>query len=513
MEGALELTGITIVALAAMLCGMVMTSLRQPAIVGYIFAGLILGPTGLQLVGDREQVHILAELGVLMLLYFIGMELSLRSFRRMWRLALLTTAMQLGASVGAMLLLMKLLGWPIEQAVLFGFVLALSSTAVAVRMLEDVGELRTRAGRITVGVLIAQDLAVAPMLLIIGGMAGGSFSYWIAVKVGAAIAVLTVVILFLSGKRKINLLFADLLETKPDLAPLMALGGCFGFAAAAGLVGLSPPFGAFLAGLIVGNSAQRQIVYQIAKPIESILMMVFFLSIGLLIDLPFLWHNIGMVLLLWLFIAVFKSALNMGALHLLGERWQVAFLSSVMLAQIGEFSFVLGAAAIDHGIINTDIHRMIVAVTVLSLISSPIYLGTARRIHRHALHRIDSLSRLLRLVYFREWQITRQLTARLVGATRRITKLTRRNKAAADKTANAATTAPPVHPSTGDAALAPEPANDAELTADQPDTAASEAADSAELQPGKPSRRKGRGNRRSGPRTVGGAGGGGGGDS
>ena len=137
---------------------------------------------------DRAQITVLAQLGVLMLLYFIGMELSLRSFRRMWRLAVLTTLIQIAVSTGAMLLLMRLLDWPIEQAVLFGFVIALSSTAVAVRMLDDVGELRTRAGRITVGVLIAQDLAVAPMLLIIGGMSGGGISYWLIVKVVAAVA-------------------------------------------------------------------------------------------------------------------------------------------------------------------------------------------------------------------------------------------------------------------------------------------------------------------------------------
>jgi len=417
MEGAQELTGITIVALAAMVCGMAMTWIRQPAIVGYILAGVILGPTGFELVQDREQVHFLAELGVLMLLYFIGMELSLRSFRRMWRLAVMTTAMQITVSVGAMLLLMYLLGWPPEQAVLFGFVLALSSTAVAVRMLQDIGELRTRAGRITVGVLIAQDLAVAPILLIIGSMSGGEISLWVFAKVFAAVAILTGVIIFLSGRRKINLLFADLLVSKPDLAPLMALCACFGLAAAAGLLGLSPPFGAFLAGLIVGNSAQRQIVYQMAKPIESILMMMFFLSIGLLIDLPFLWDNIGLVILLWLFITVFKSALNITVLHMLGERWQVAFLSSVILAQIGEFSFVLGAAAIDHAIINTDIHRLIVAVTVLSLVSSPLYMESARRLQRNAAKRIDSWSDLLRIMYFREWRFTRRITDRVMAVT------------------------------------------------------------------------------------------------
>ncbi len=418
MEGALHLTGITIVVLAAMICGMAMTAVRQPPIVGYIFAGIILGPAGLGLVQDREQVTILAQLGVLMLLYFIGMELSLRSFRRMWRLAVLTTLIQIGASAGAMLLLMPVLDWPVEQAVLFGFVIALSSTAVAVRMLEDVGELRTRAGRITVGVLIAQDLAVAPMLLIIGGMSGGGFSYWLIVKVAASVAILTGAILYLSGRRKINLFFASLLTTKPDLAPVMALCLCFSLAAAAGLAGLSPPFGAFLAGLLVGSSAQRHHVYEMAKPIESILMMAFFLSIGLLIDFGFLWENLGVVVLLWLFITVFKTALNATVLNMLGERWHVAFLSSAVLAQIGEFSFVLGGAAMDHWIIGTEIHRLIVAVTVLSLISSPLYLATARRIQHRAAHRIDSLKGILLVVYSREWVMTRKMSAGVLYAGR-----------------------------------------------------------------------------------------------
>jgi CPA2 family monovalent cation:H+ antiporter-2 len=418
MEGAYHLTGITIVVLAAMVCGMLMTAIRQPPIVGYIFAGVILGPSGLQLVSDREQVTVLAELGVLMLLYFVGMELSLRSFRRMWRLAVLTTVAQIVVSTGAMLALMRFVDWPIEQAVLFGFVIALSSTAVAMRMLEDIGQLRTRAGRITVGVLIAQDLAVAPMLLIIGGMSGGAFSYWLIVKVVASIAILTGAILFLSRRRKINLFFASLLESKPDLAPLMALCLCFTFAAASGLGGLSPPFGAFIAGLIVGSSAQRHKVYEMAKPIESILMMAFFLSIGLLIDLPFLWDNIGVVVLLWLFITVFKTGLNTTVLHLLGERWPVAFLSSAVLAQIGEFSFVLGGAAMSSWIIGTEIHRLIVAVTVLSLISSPLYLATARRMQHRAVDRIDSMKGILRFVYYRELDLVRRTGARVATAGR-----------------------------------------------------------------------------------------------
>ena len=164
MEGSLELTAIAIVAGAATLCGTAMTRLGQPAIVGYILAGILLGPSGLGLIQDRAQVGALAELGVLMLLYFVGMELSLRSFRRAWKIAVFSTLLQVSASVVLVLALARFLDWPVAHAVLFGFVLALSSTAVAIRMLDEIGELRTRVGRMTVGILVAQDLAVAPML-------------------------------------------------------------------------------------------------------------------------------------------------------------------------------------------------------------------------------------------------------------------------------------------------------------------------------------------------------------
>jgi len=495
MEGALELTGITIVGLAAVICGMVMTRLRQPAIVGYILAGVILGPSGLGLVGNREQIQLLAELGVLLLLYFIGMELSLRSFRRMWRLAIFTTVIQIGLSVGVAFAVTNFLGWPPSQAVLLGFVLALSSTAVAVRMLDDVGELRTRAGRITVGVLIAQDLAVAPMLLVISGMSGGALNLWTLAKVGASVLLLTAAIIFLSGRRKIQLPFAELLVTKRDLTPLAALCWCFGCAAFAGVTGLSPAFGAFMAGLVIGNSAQRQFAYETTKPIESVLMMAFFLSIGLLIDLGFIWSNLFVVLMLWLFITVFKSALNMSVLHLLGERWQVAFLSSIMLAQLGEFSFVLGAAAIDHTIIDSDIYRLIVAVTVLSLVTSPLYMASVRRLQHRATDGADTLSKLLQIVYSREWQATRKVTKRAVGATRQAaTKM---------RTLRPKDGAPSSDASGQAGAAATDPARK-EKTANGEDDAG--------LQTRTAARWLRRWNRRGGTRPVGGTGGGGGGD-
>ena len=414
MGGELHLTGIAIVAVAATLCGLLMARLKQPEIVGYILAGIILGPAGFGLVSDREQVGALAELGVLMLLYFVGMELSLRSFRHLWRVGLISTVMQVGGSFLAMWALTTYLGWPLKTAVFFGFVLALSSTAVAIKMLGDIGQLRTRVGRITVGVLIAQDLAVAPMMLIVGSMAGDGITASVIFRLVLSVGVVVGVIAFLTRRQRTSLPFAPLIVGNHDLTSIAALAWCFGMAAVTGLVGLSAAFGAFLAGLVVGNSAQRQDIFRTAKPFESVLIMVFFLSIGLLIDLRHLWENLGLVLLLWMLVTVFKTALNTAVLRLLGEPWPRAFECSLILAQIGEFSFVLGAVAIDRGLIDTDLHRFIVSVTALSLFCSPFWMASARRLNHRAAYRVQGLGALLRLIYFRERRISRQVSRSII---------------------------------------------------------------------------------------------------
>ena len=411
MEDTVQLTGMAFVIVAATLCGMVMTRLKQPAIVGYILAGILLGPSGLSLVSDRAQVGALAELGVLMLLYFIGMELSLRSFRFTWRIGLFSTLIQVSVSIGAMLVVQRFLGWPLGYAVFLGFVLALSSTAVAVKMLDDVGQLRTRVGRTAISVLIAQDLAVAPMLLIIGGLSGGEFQISVVFKVAVSIGLLMAVTSFFSRRRRINLLPFKLVVGNVDLLPLAAIGWCFGFAALGGITGLSPAYGAFFAGLLVGNSAQRRDVKRVAQPVQSILLMVFFLSIGMLIDLAYLWANLGLVLGLWFFVAVFKTGLNVIILQFMGEPPQRAFMTSLSLAQVGEFSFVLGAAALNHAVITADIHRLMVAVTVVSLVTSPLWMHSARRLHDRAAEKARTPMALLKILYVREWRLTLRLSS------------------------------------------------------------------------------------------------------
>lgn len=400
-----DLTGIAIVALAALLCGLGLERLRQPAIVGYILAGVLLGPSAFAVVHDRGDIDILAELGVLMLLFVIGMELSLRAFRRVWKLAVLTTLIQIGVSTSVMYLAATVAGFSVGVSIVLGFVVALSSTAVAIKVLEDIGELRTRAGRITVSVLIAQDLAVVPMMLSLGALADGKFDWIVLAKVGGSIIFLVVLIWFLSRGKKIRLPFDRMVAGHEDLKPLSALAFCFGAAALSGLVGLSAAYGAFLAGLVIGNSHERARMLAAAKPIQSILMMIFFLSIGLLVDLNYIWENLDAVILLFLMVAVFKTLLNVGILRLLGQSWQHAFLAGVMLAQIGEFSFLLSLVGISHGLISPEIGRLVVAVTVLSLALSPLWVVTARRLQAVALAGRESASEVLNLVYGREAKV------------------------------------------------------------------------------------------------------------
>ncbi|MCH7692765.1 MAG: cation:proton antiporter, partial [Proteobacteria bacterium] len=227
----------------------------------------------------------------------------------------------------------------------------------------------------------------------------GRFDWMAMTKIAASVAFLAALIWFLSSGRKVRLPLAGMVAGHMDLRPLAAVAFCFGTSALSGLLGLSAPYGAFLAGLIIGNSTERRVMVEATRPIQSILMMIFFLSIGLLIDLPYVWANLGAVLMLFFLVTVFKTALNVGILRALGQSWQHAFLAGIMLAQIGEFSFLLSIVGVEHGIISRDDSRVVVAVTAMSLALSPLWVITARRLRDLAAAGITSLGEILRLIY------------------------------------------------------------------------------------------------------------------
>jgi CPA2 family monovalent cation:H+ antiporter-2 len=385
LESSFDLTTLALIVVAALGCGLLLIRFRQPVVVGYIIAGVILGPSVLGLVTDREQVSLIAELGVLLLLFVIGLEVDLRAFRRVYQVAVLTMLMQALGSVAIMLLLSHLLGWSIGLAILIGFSFALSSTAVAIKMLEDTGELKSDAGRITVGILIAQDLAVIPMLLIVGGLAGDGYSISTLFKLLLAVGVLAVLIRYLSNRDdQLDVPLLRRLDGNTDIAVLAAVAVCFAVAALAGFAGLSPAYGAFLAGLFFGNTRHGAAMLKAALPVQSLFIAAFFLSIGLLIDLQFIWDNLLQVMVLLLLVTVVKTAVDVGILRLLGQPWPRAFYVGVVIGQIGEFSFLLVAMGTSSGIVDQDVNRLLIAVIALSLVISPLWFSIAKRLQQLA---------------------------------------------------------------------------------------------------------------------------------
>ncbi len=402
MHDGVELTGLALVGLIALAGGLLMVRMRQPVIVGYIVAGVVLGPSGFQLVEDRPSVAVLAELGVLMLLFLVGMELSLRGFKAIWKVAVGATLLQIGIAVGAMLLIGWIGGFPTPVVVVLGFVVALSSTAVVVKMLEQLDLLRQPVGQLTIGILIAQDLAVVPMLLTIGLFGDREPGLLDLAKILLSIGLLVAFILYLSRRRRLVLPFTDAAGAAPEILPLAALCFCFGAAALTGILGLSPVLGAFLAGLVVGNSTARAPMVRTTRPIQSVLIVVFFLSIGLLIDLAFIWDNLGTVILLLVTVTVVKTAINIGIIRLLREPWPNAFVAGVLLAQIGEFSLVVGEAAQERALIATETGQLIVAVIAFSLLMSPLWIVIARRLIRVILLGVTSLTGTLEAIETRK---------------------------------------------------------------------------------------------------------------
>ncbi len=402
MHEGIDLTQIALIVLATLSFGLLFERLKQPAVLGYIMGGVIL--SAFNMAGDRVMIEALAELGVIMLLFLVGMELSLRSFKRIWLLSLAMALTQLGVSILVVLGLSKFFDLSLGLSLVLAFSIALSSTAVAIKMLESIGELRTETGQVAVGVLIAQDLLIVPLILIIRGMGGEGLGWGVVVKVLLAVSILLVIVFLLSRKEKIDLPFSKLYSGHEDLQPLAAMLFCFGMASLSGLMELSAAYGAFLGGLIVGNSSERQTMIHATKPIQSILMMVFFLSVGLLLDFSFIWDNIGKVTVLLIFITLGKTALNIGALRLFRQPWSKAFLAGLIVSQMGEFAFVLSTIGAEVKVIGVYGQKMVVSLAALSLVLSPFWLMAARRLHDLSPGFVGTADELVNTVYAPQMQ-------------------------------------------------------------------------------------------------------------
>ena len=380
------LTHLAVMLAAAFIGGAVFQKLKQPALVGYIMVGVILGPSVLGVVEERENIAFMAELGILLLLFLAAMELDLHNFKKVAKLSVITCAAQIGAGLVAMFAVGHFLDWPVNRCILLGFAVSLSSTAVALKILSDSGLTKTRIGEKSIGVLISQDIAIIPMILIMGALSTSEgFNYFGLVKLGIALALMVLIIYLFTKQPKIFSKFWSIFEKLHDTTmrgqtAVTGVALCFTAAAVSGVFGLSAAYGAFLAGLVIGNTVNHKKLEANTKPIFDVMIMVFFLSIGLLIDLQFLKDNFVTVLILLFATMFIKTVLNISILRLLGMEKKEANITGAVLGQVGEFSFILAAMGLAAGTIQDEGYKYVVAIISLSLLVTPIWLYAVKRL-------------------------------------------------------------------------------------------------------------------------------------
>jgi len=355
--------------------------LRLPAIVGFLLAGVIMGPNGLKWIRAIEQVETLAEIGVVLLLFTIGLEFSLERILPIRRHVLWAGGLQIVLTTLAVVLISSSLGFSLEVGIFYGFLVSLSSTAIVLRIYNERGEIDAPQGRWAAGILLFQDLCIVPMILlvpILGQSGRGSYLLigWALVK-----AVLLLGLIVLAARRLLPWILRQVaLLRNRELFILFVIFVCLGTAWLTSEAGLSLALGAFIAGLVISESEfSHQIVADIL-PLRDTFSGIFFISIGMLLDLHFLAQDVFTPLLNSSLIVALKSTVVLLVLWLVYGSVRLGVVLALSLAQIGEFSFILARAGQDYGLLSAVGEQTFLAASILSMIATPFLIQGAHRI-------------------------------------------------------------------------------------------------------------------------------------
>jgi monovalent cation:H+ antiporter-2, CPA2 family len=358
---------------AAFVLGIAAQRLRQDVIIGYLLAGLLLGPYALKLVHSVEAVEVLAELGVALLLFSIGLEFSLSKLRRLGRLALVGGGLQITLSILFIIPAALLFHLELQTAAVVGMALALSSTAVVLRLLQSRSEMESPHGRGALGILLMQDVALVPLLILFAVLAEGRRGMAaladLSFALGKAVALVAVLFVFL--RYVFPKLFRDAsLQSLREVPVVLAMATCLGSTWGAHALGLSPALGAFAGGVLLGDLPYAHQIRADAVPLRAIFVTVFFASIGMLAVPPEL-SDVPLVLMLTLLVLALKTMAATFALRAFRLPAQVAVHTGVLLSQVGEFSFVLLSEAGGKGLLPPAVVSHLVSVSVLTLLVTP----------------------------------------------------------------------------------------------------------------------------------------------
>lgn len=376
------LNTIVMVSAIVMVVGFLLKLLKQPSVISYIIVGVLLGPHVMAVIDDTTQISSIGSLGLVLLLFFVGMEMSLPDLIANWRISVVGTFLQVAISLLVMWGLGVYMGWPVARIVMMGFVLALSSTAVILKLLSGWNEMQTKVGQNVIGILLTQDILVIAMLIIMSYLGGERLEPQAAILQGVGAVAIGLVIFIILKKKHLHLPFASKISNDKELQVFVALTFCFGASLLAELMHLSAALGAFVGGIVVSSTKSTRWVQDSLHAFQVIFVSVFFVYIGIIIDVVFLWDNIVLIMSMVASVLLLNTLINGFVFLAFKIPWKESFYAGALLSQIGEFSFVLGAVGFSHNIINAFTFQLIISVIALTLFFSPMWIFSNKKLLR-----------------------------------------------------------------------------------------------------------------------------------
>ena len=360
--------------------GFLLRLLKQPYMIAYIIVGIIVGPYGVGFVTNEELISNLGSLGLVLLLFFIGMEIRLPQLLNNWKVSIIGTLMQVFASLLIIWLLSFYFNWSHSQVVMFGFVISLSSTAVIVKILQERDEINSKAGQYALGILIAQDILIVPMLILLGYLGGHRPDKSELIKQIIGGILIIGMIIFLVKKKEINLPFQKYIQNDHEMQVFIAFSLCFGFSTLSAFFQLSAALGAFIAGILISATRSTEWVHNSLSAFKILFVALFFISIGMIIDLNFLKDNLYTIITLLIVVFLLNSIINISMIRFFCKDWKITLYVSALLSQIGEFSFILAATGYQSGIIKEYAYQITISTIALTLLFSPLWINLTKKV-------------------------------------------------------------------------------------------------------------------------------------
>lgn len=377
------LVSIAILLAAALVGGMIAHRLRQPVVLGYLLVGMAVGPHALGIVPDTGTVEVAATMGVALLMFTLGLEISVSQLKQVGRVGLWGSIAQIVFTIGLGLAVgVALFKWTLPQAILFGLVISLSSTAVCLKMLMERGELNSVHGRIMIAILIFQDVSVLGMMVALPLLSGSTENVHIMLALSLGKALLFIAAAIVSGLWVLPWLMGKVGGVRSRelfLLTVLVLG--LGAAISTQIFGLSVVFGAFLIGLVLRETRFVHQALAEITPLRDIFATLFFVSLGMLLNPVFLIEHWVSVLVLVAVIIVIKLCVVYGIVRFFGYSGRISLLAGAGLIQIGEFGFILAKGGVENGIVSEQFYSLIIASAIVTMLLTPGSMSVATRLY------------------------------------------------------------------------------------------------------------------------------------